>query len=88
MRGVGSPSITTVAPGEVQLLACEREASRKQLQEALRSGREASVLPFLHQTHLSEETETLPCEEKSRKSRVRCLRFLWVLSEPRLCPPD
>lgn len=67
---------------------CEREAQRKQLQKALKWGREAPVLPFLHQTHLSEETETLPCEEKNWKSRVRCLRFLWVLSEPWLCPPD
>lgn len=69
-------------------LGCEREAQRKQLQEALKWGREAPVLPFLHQTYLSEETETLPCEEKNWKSRVRCLRCLWVLSEPRLCPPD
>lgn len=32
MRGVGSPSITTVASGEVQLLACEREAVRERPQ--------------------------------------------------------
>lgn len=90
MKDVGSPSITTVAPGKVRLLACSNRTvrERKQLQEALKSGREAPVLPFLHQNHLSEETETLPCEEKNWKSRVRCLRFLWVLSEPWLCPPD